>query len=236
MSTLESEQAMSSVTPTKTGVFHRILPQQTEDMTVRWARTTLGSMIAVCVISIALEVWIIILELQAYTSFDGVNEEAIDPNDMSKNIGNFIIGLTYHAVFIGSVLFQLFVTWNGLLHQNSLQIISINIYNISLWIYSITQIIQTRKDLDALYDGIPYDFKPFLAAMLPLAIVTGAFIPIYAYLTYRLRLEFAWRMYRITGGEKRVKDIFTTYHILLLLNKYAFCFVVGFTFLHLVLE
>ncbi|KAJ3016359.1 UNVERIFIED_CONTAM: hypothetical protein HDU68_012247 [Siphonaria sp. JEL0065] len=219
----------------KKELIRRIIPQQTEDMTVRWARTTLWTILTLSIFSIALEVWIIIQEIQAYTSFDGIDEEAINTDDMSQNNGNFVIGVTYHIVYIGSILFFLLITWNGIMHQNSLQTMSINALNIALWVYSITQIIQTKNDLGLFFGDAPFDFKPFLFAQLPLAIIWGLFIPVYAFLSIRLRQEFAWRMYRITGGNKETKALFTCYHILLLLNKFAFCFVVGFTLLHLVL-
>ncbi|KAI9353690.1 hypothetical protein BDR26DRAFT_890155 [Obelidium mucronatum] len=104
------------------------------------------------------------------------------------------------------------------------------------------QILQTAKDLNLIDQAdfsnpslSSYNSGYFLAAQLLLPVIIGVFIPVFAYFTYRMNLEFGWRQYRITGGNIKLEKVFFAYHILLLLLKYALFFVCGFTALDLIL-
>ncbi|KAJ3072787.1 hypothetical protein HDU98_002947 [Podochytrium sp. JEL0797] len=225
----------------------QIIPHQTEDMTVHWARFTLLAIFVVSLTCIAFEAWIMATRIPTFLAAMESNGTPFSISDVAgvdfsggnntANVANFVAGVTYHSVFILSVVFLAFITWNGVMHQNSLQIIFINFYLVALFIFSITQVFQTESDLQILYettgDTAANDKGNggFLVSHLPLPIILGLYIPCFAYLTTRLRMEFGWRMYRITGGDKKIRK---KYHILLLLSKFAFCFLFCFTSLDLV--
>ncbi|KAJ3353475.1 hypothetical protein HDU83_006757 [Entophlyctis luteolus] len=223
-------------------IVKRIIPQQTEDITVHWARRTLVSIIIASILTIGCESWIIINE--RYTSSqlaDGlaINQVTQDSYDMVYS--NLRVEVTYHSVFLGSLVFWLGVTWDALLHQNLMQIISVNLYNVGLLVYASIQIAQTKTDTDLASPYLPPNLSDnsssglFLAAQIVLPVIIGLFIPIFAFLSYKLHFEFGWRQYRITGGDLELRRVFFRYDILLLLLKFSIFFVVAFTVLDLVL-
>ncbi|KAJ3051714.1 hypothetical protein HDU99_008340, partial [Rhizoclosmatium hyalinum] len=72
-------------------------------------------------------------------------------NNANLNIWlNFKIELTYHTVFLASIGFLFFVVWDGVLHRNSIQCISVNFYLVGLLVYSVLQILQTDNDLNTI--------------------------------------------------------------------------------------
>ncbi|KAJ3016361.1 UNVERIFIED_CONTAM: hypothetical protein HDU68_012249 [Siphonaria sp. JEL0065] len=148
--------------------------------------------------------------------------------------------MTYESVFLASCGFWVFITWDGIMNLNTMEIISINFYNFGLFAYSITQIIQIAHDRTSLADSLEdlsasQNSGTFLIAQLALPIVIGLYIPLFAYLTVKLIRDFGWRQYRITGGMIQLQKVFFAYDILLLLIKYSLFFVTGFTVVDLVL-
>ncbi|KAI8606916.1 hypothetical protein BC830DRAFT_1159829, partial [Chytriomyces sp. MP71] len=148
----------------------------------------------------------------------------------------------YHSVFLSGFVFLLAVVWDGVMHKNLMQVLSVNVYNVGLLVYSILQIVQVNNDLSFLRDSLESTYWDdasnkgyFLAAQILLPVILGLFIPLFAYLTYRLHFEFGWRIYRVTGGSIQLEKVFFNYHILLLLLKFSVFFVFGFTVLDLVL-
>ncbi|KAJ3090901.1 hypothetical protein HK100_007324 [Physocladia obscura] len=153
---------------------------------------------------------------------------------------NFKVELTYHSVFLAAIGFWLFIMWNAVMHQNTIQVWSINCFNIGLLVYSALQIIQTNSDLKSVQkiledkdraDDIGY----FLAAQIILPCIFGLFIPVYAWLSYKLTKEFDWRMYRITGGVGSTNSALRTYFMHQLFMKFSIFFGSGFLILDLVL-
>ncbi|ORY42391.1 hypothetical protein BCR33DRAFT_309628 [Rhizoclosmatium globosum] len=151
---------------------------------------------------------------------------------------NFKIGATFNIVFFLASLFLVFVTWDGILHQNILQLISVYVLHIGLTIYSITQIFQTYEDLNDL--DVNYKDSPqvrngdlYLTAQVMVPIVIVIFQPVFIYLTIKCYREFAWRRYRITGGSKILEKVFINYNILLLLIKYTLFFGFGLQIFYL---
>ncbi|KAJ3074503.1 hypothetical protein HDU98_011093 [Podochytrium sp. JEL0797] len=229
--------------PTKKTFLERIIPQQTEDMTVKWARYSLAAILLVTFLCAACETWIMIDESTVNEHFNTASQNALQNG--SFNIStidsanqNFLVGTTYHSVFLASVVFWLIVTWDALLNQNIMQCVSINFYNLGLFVYSILQIVQTANDFKFV-DSVPgmqaENSGYFLAAQILLPVLIGPFIPAFAYLTYRMHLEFGWRQYRITGGNIELERVFFGYHILLLLIKFSLFFVYAFSAIDLAL-
>ncbi|KAJ3294274.1 hypothetical protein HDU79_011236 [Rhizoclosmatium sp. JEL0117] len=120
-----------------------------------------------------------------------------------------------------------------------MELYAINFYNVGLFIYSITQIVQIKKDQELLVENVPEvenaDTGAFLAAQIMLPCVIGTFIPVFAFLTRKLVKDFGWRQYRITGGSIKLQKVFFAYDILLLLIKFSIFFLTGFTVIDLVL-
>ncbi|KAJ3016360.1 UNVERIFIED_CONTAM: hypothetical protein HDU68_012248 [Siphonaria sp. JEL0065] len=221
----------------------RVIPQQTEDITVKWALHSLKAISVVTLLCVGCEVWIMVNESTVRNLLNANLKSATADDKTALGIeANFRVGLTYHSVFLASLIYWFVVTWDALMHANIMQCISVNFYNAGLFIYAILQINQTAKDLEFINTSdlsdpslASYNTGYFLASQLLIPIIIGLFTPVFAYLTYRMHLEFGWRQYRISGGSIKLEKVFFAYHILLLLLKYALFFVTGFTVLDLAL-
>ncbi|KAJ3220787.1 hypothetical protein HDU81_011177, partial [Chytriomyces hyalinus] len=112
------------------------------------------------------------------------------------------------------------------MHKNVIQVISVNIYNIGLLVYSILQMQQIKSHLEDVRevlveaDRCADDTGLFLVAQILLIIVLGVFTPVFAFLTFKLYSEFGWRQYRISSGNPALEKVFIAYHILLLVLKF----------------
>ncbi|ORY36808.1 hypothetical protein BCR33DRAFT_718513 [Rhizoclosmatium globosum] len=224
-------------------IISRLIPQQTDDITVKWARYALVSVLVVTFLCAGAEIWIMVEEsIVKNMVLDAlVNDKTNFDAAYDAVWVNFRVGLTYHSVFLASIIFWLGCTWDGLLNKNIMQCFGINAYNVGILVYSLLQIKQTSNDFDRIadnwvgFDKNYYNSGYFLAAQILLPCLIGVFIPLFAYLTYRMFLEFGWRQYRITGGNKQLEKVIYSYHILLLLLKFALFFVTAFTVLDLAL-
>ncbi|KAI8606915.1 hypothetical protein BC830DRAFT_1223594, partial [Chytriomyces sp. MP71] len=206
---------------------------QTDDMNVRWARRILGMCFAVTLLCAICEAWIMINQRA------GRDEllEATDDDSYDSIWLSFRAEMTFNSVFLMSIGFGFFVTWDGVMQHNTLQILSMNAYNTVLFVYSIAQIYQANKDRDMIEgsSAVAQNTGSFFAALVTLPVLLGLYIPAFAYLTSRLYRDQAWRMYRITNGNVAMIRIFSFYHTELLLLKFSALFVSGFTVIALAL-
>ncbi|KAJ3294273.1 hypothetical protein HDU79_011235 [Rhizoclosmatium sp. JEL0117] len=217
-----------------------ILPKEDGDVKVYWALRTLLVTLIVSILCAGCESWIMANENTVKNTL--LQEQPTSTgNNANLNIWlNFKIELTYHAVFLASIGFLFFVVWDGVLHRNSIQCISVNFYLVGLLVYSVLQILQTDNDLNTirpqlLNANVASNSGYFLAAQILLPCIIGIFIPIYGFLSYKMYGEFGWRAYRISGGAPKVTKAFNTYHMFLLLLKYSVFAGCGFLVIDVIL-
>ncbi|KAJ3231706.1 hypothetical protein HDU78_007562 [Chytriomyces hyalinus] len=218
-----------------------LIPQSKGSIVVRWSQRTLAITALVMLLAIANEGWVMAAEtgvksqiLQDMSSLrmaPGFLELAMFKEQVIEF--SYKVSITYHSVFIAAMVFCLLMTWDGIMNSNIIQVISVNFHNLGLFIYSLLQIIQLRKDNDLL--GGPGFPAWFLASQIVLPCVLGIFLPTFAYLTFRTNSDFGWRIFKITGGDKAMDKAFVFYHIFLLFLKFSLFFVLGFTIINVVL-
>ncbi|KAI8829066.1 hypothetical protein BJ741DRAFT_624398 [Chytriomyces cf. hyalinus JEL632] len=220
-------------------LLHRIVPMtsQDSDVPVFWSRAALAVCLLVVLLCVAFEVWLIDCESGVHETLknDAIRLN-LDPV-LSANLNiDLTVSFTYHAVFFLSLLFWLFLVWDAVMSFNTLQVLSINAYNVAVFVYSILQLLQIEAD--ASNTSRMFRNDPGVLAYLgsancktapsALPIFTSLFIPIFAYLTIKLKADFGWRKYRIAGGDKDLERAFVWYHNFLLLQKFSFLFVLSF--------
>ncbi|KAJ3126194.1 hypothetical protein HK100_010398 [Physocladia obscura] len=190
------------------------------------------------------EAWLIYKNLKLRDSLLIVVVSNVDPDQAESYSDvwfNFKVQLTYNAVFLASTAFWFYLTYDAIMNVNIIQIISINFYNVGLFVYSITQIFQLIKDRAVVENeltgaaSVNSNNISFLAVQILIPIIIGIFIPLFIFLTCRLNQDFNWRQYRITGGDIKMRKMFFRYDTFLLLIKFSLFFVSGFTVIDLVL-
>ncbi|KAJ3074500.1 hypothetical protein HDU98_011090 [Podochytrium sp. JEL0797] len=218
---------------------NRLIPQESGDLKVYWARMTLISIIVAATICAVLEIWVIINQVKLR---DFLLELTSDPEVLDTIWFNFQIAITFNAVFVASIWFWLFITWDSIIHLNTVEVVAINFYNLGLFVFGVSQILQIEKDHGEIKIPLSesqndYFTSPgFRAAQILIPIVIGIYSCLFGFLLGpKLLNDFSWRQYRITGGSMEVKSLFFNYDVHLLLLKFSLFFLTGFTVINLVL-
>ncbi|TPX49321.1 hypothetical protein CcCBS67573_g10165 [Chytriomyces confervae] len=212
----------------------RVLPQQVDDVPVKWSRRTLLCTLIVVIICILAESWVMFLEADFRVAV--VESFPDDKMMITAANSNFKVSTTYHAVFQASFVFWMFMTYDAIKYYNLVQVIACNFYIAGLFVYSLLQIVQVKKDTQEFTSGGEEIVTgSFLASLVTLPCVIALYAPVFAYLTRRLHHDFGWRIFRIAGGNRTIDKAFMHYHIFVLFLKFSMFFLVGFTAIGLVL-
>ncbi|KAI8839643.1 hypothetical protein BJ741DRAFT_598259 [Chytriomyces cf. hyalinus JEL632] len=210
-------------------------PQQRRDVPVYWSRVTLVAILIASLLAAACESWIMINDFRLRARLIAQNGDSADINK------GFTIAEIYHGRYLAGFAFWFFVTWDGVMHKNTLQVISINAYNVGLFVYSILQMQQIRihlqdvRQMVGIADPLSNNSGLYYVAQISLIVLLGVFIPVFAFLTVKLHKEFKWRQYRISNGNSSLYNVFIAYHILLLTIKFGTFFMAGLVIINLVL-
>ncbi|KAJ3231707.1 hypothetical protein HDU78_007563 [Chytriomyces hyalinus] len=126
------------------------------------------------------------------------------------------------------------------MHKNTLQVISVNAYNVGLFVYSILQMqqinihLQDVRETARIDDPLSNNSGLYYVAQILLIVLLGVFMPVFLYLTVKLYKEYEWRKVRISKGDLNLYNDFIAYHILLLTIKFGTFFMAGFVIINLV--
>ncbi|KAG0347658.1 hypothetical protein BG004_007227 [Podila humilis] len=160
----------------------------------------------------------------------------LDPRNQSRSIPAYMI------VFVFAQLFQLVLAWDAVRAQNTIEIISIVVFNLCCFAYSIFEISQIASSLcingngqqSCTYDFIPREesenllrsVKPFLWVIVAVIGLTQCGV---VWLGYQLFQEFGWKIYKKIGADPNMKIMYRAYQIYLVLIKIDLFFFVGFS-------
>ncbi|KAI9179225.1 hypothetical protein H9P43_005888 [Blastocladiella emersonii ATCC 22665] len=188
-------------TPSK---FRLELPQS------RVGRTLLGVSLLQAIIVIVIEAVV------ANIVIPKINTQ--DLNDPNRGLP------VYMMIFVGTQIWNMYLSWDAILKQNTIQLIAFVMFNACTFAYSIFQFRQVNQ---ADVAG-----GPLLYAV---SVVLGAFTLIFAYLAYKLYLEFGWKIYKKIGADPNMKNMFRYYQVFLTLLKVDVFFWLAFSIQYLVL-
>ena len=136
----------------------------------------------------------------------------------------------YLAIFILGQIFQIYFSWDAIANENTIQLFAWVGMNIASFGYSLFQI----KDANTVtpvwnkYSGIFFAICVLLAIF---GVVSG-------FLAFKLYCEYGWKVYKKIGADPRMKTMYRTYQIFLMLLKACFFVFVSFSlqFMMLVLQ
>ncbi|KAI9361197.1 hypothetical protein DFJ73DRAFT_814373 [Zopfochytrium polystomum] len=214
----------------KRPLIERLFPQPKDDIQVFWSRLSLALFVLQTLILAGLEIAVLVFDGQLYFS---IKAQAPDQN-MDPNLK---AGRTYHGAFLASLAFGLFVAWDAILHQNFVQVVAVCGYSVGCFVFAVIQISQSQKTRDSIadfYSDGP-DWTGNQIVQYVMAGITAVWIPIFAYLSYRMFREFGWTIYRVTGGDKKMERAFTNFHIQNITVKFSIFFLFLFAIINLVL-
>ncbi|KAA1468574.1 hypothetical protein DENSPDRAFT_878231 [Dentipellis sp. KUC8613] len=144
----------------------------------------------------------------------------------------------YLGVFAFAHVFQFGMALDAVYARNTLQFISLAIFNALFLVYSIIQSSEIKRSLGQLQDpdGSTKLSVNVLTTVLP--VVIGVAEVAYIALGWKIYTEFGWKVYKFLGADRRIKKMFAHYQIFQCLVKFDVFFFVSFSvqFIWLVLQ
>jgi len=132
----------------------------------------------------------------------------------------------YLSVFALAHVFQLAMALDAVYARNTLQFISLTIFNALFLLYAIVQIREVQK-LALSETDISSVSIDTLTAALPIVISIAEVA--YIGLGWKIYHEFGWKVYKFLGADRRIKKMYAHYQIFQCLVKFDVFFWVGFS-------
>ncbi|KAK8034106.1 hypothetical protein PG993_009101 [Apiospora rasikravindrae] len=186
-------------------------------------------------LAVALTQSILALGLEAYV-FVTV-ERDLDPTAVGITEGHTVP--SYFSLFIFAFVYELVLVYDALKLSSMIQLVGLCIYNALLLMYAAVQPSSVKKALDLLARTFDMDVTPLLkpgrhtwerispaltAVIVDQAVATAALFV----LTYKLRSEFAWVVYKVLNADLSMRRRLLNFQIYMALIKFTFFFLVGF--------
>ncbi|KAI0639171.1 hypothetical protein C8Q77DRAFT_1184475 [Trametes polyzona] len=142
----------------------------------------------------------------------------------------------YLGIFALAHVFQFIMALDAVWARNTLQFISLAIFNALFLLYAIIQITEINAVALGPSEGISSIPINTLAIIIPIVISVAEIA--YIALGWRIYTEFGWKVYKFLGADRRIKTMFAHHQIFLCLVKFDLFFWVGFSvqFIWLVLN
>ncbi|KAK9458510.1 uncharacterized protein V1516DRAFT_630578 [Lipomyces oligophaga] len=147
---------------------------------------------------------------------------------------------TYLALFVFAEVYQLFLCYDALRCENTIQCIGIALFNTAMLVYAgiqydqldratrtlSSQLVGASEDNYVLDPSAWGDIQGFLIAIMAVIGVMGFLM---CYVMFKLYGIFGWSIYQHIGADIRMKRRYLCYQIYITLLKFDFFFFVGFT-------
>jgi len=143
----------------------------------------------------------------------------------------------YLGIFAFAHVFQFAMAVDAVYARNTLQFISLTMFNALFLVYAIIQITEIQQSSD-LSDTTGFSHIPInvLTTVIPIVIAIAELI--YVGLAWKIYNEFGWKVYKFLGADRRIKKMYANYQVFQCLVKFDVFFWVGFSvqFIWLVLN
>jgi hypothetical protein len=142
----------------------------------------------------------------------------------------------YLSIFALAHVFQFIMAIDAVYARNTLQFISLAIFNALFLVYAIIQIGEIRNTLTSSEEGISHIPVEVLTAIIPCVISVAEVA--YIALGWKIYHEFGWKVYKFLGADRSIKKMYASYQIFQCFIKFDVFFWVGFSvqFIALVLR
>jgi hypothetical protein len=155
----------------------------------------------------------------------GAESDVQNPNKMP----------VYLSIFVLAHIFQFVMAIDAVYARNTLQFISLILFNALFLLYAVIQITEIREIIPST-DTSSIISVHTLTTVIP--IVIGVSELAYIGLGWKIYHEFGWKVYKFLGADRRIKKMYANYQIYECLVKFDVFFWAGFSvqFIWLVLQ
>lgn len=198
-------------------------------MAIKWPTMTLHMKLALAVSFVQA---VVVIALEAAVSYYFINNVNIGSNEQQEGSGKSIT--VYLFIFIFTQVYQFIMLADAVWNQNTIQIFGHLVYCACMVGFAVFQVFQIHEALQNLgmfqNDQAGYEEKfqlmiPYLVANIVILAV-GIFI--FAYLAFKLYLEFGWKIYKKIGADPRKRNMYRSYQILIMFLKFALYFFLAY--------
>lgn len=142
----------------------------------------------------------------------------------------------YLSIFALAHVFQFVMAIDAVNARNTLQFMSLIVFNALFLIYAVVQIAEIREIIPSDDDSSSTIPITVLTTMIPIVISVAELA--YIGLGWKIYNEFGWKVYKFLGADRRIKKMYANYQIYECLVKFDVFFWAGFSvqFIWLVLQ
>ncbi|KAG2023799.1 hypothetical protein CC2G_001414 [Coprinopsis cinerea AmutBmut pab1-1] len=143
----------------------------------------------------------------------------------------------YLSIFALAHVFQFVMALDAVYARNTLQFISLAIFNALFLLYAIIQIGEVKEAVaGTVVSGVSNVPVNVLTTIIPIVISLAEIA--YIALGWKIYNEFGWKVYKFLGADRRIKKMYADYQVYECLVKFDVFFWVGFSvqFIWLVLQ
>ncbi|CAI2165118.1 18349_t:CDS:2 [Funneliformis geosporum] len=196
---------------------------------------TLASIVIYCITLTLLETLVIMFHLEFVSKFILTqNGNGISESD-----------LIYHAIFITSLVFQVILCLDALIHKNIIQLKALIAFNILSLAYAAVQIYQHiileeegtneaifSPDDETKFPTPEFTKNYFIKKMRPIEYIIAGLVSGYSiflgYLSYKLMGEFGWENYKLYSGDLQIRNALVSLTLLHTLIKLDAFFILSY--------
>lgn len=139
--------------------------------------------------------------------------------ELSGDLGGGRPVIVYNSLFIMALLFFIALCWDAVLRKNTIQAICATLFNYATSMYTVVQYIDN--------DNRPDDFIRRLELIVMAIIFFCSLID--SYVTWKLFLEFGWKIFKKLGADLSIRRMFLAHQVLVTLLKLLLFFFVCYT-------
>ncbi|KAI9926615.1 hypothetical protein MW887_004384 [Aspergillus wentii] len=184
--------------------------------TTRWTRAFAFTVIIETILTVGIESWILI---DISKGRDDQQKE-----DTTRRLRSFL------GLYIFALLYELLLSYDALRRQNTIQLVGLCICNGGLLTYGFLQMREIKATLNSVItdqtvaNHVWATYKIELI-LVPVFLAVGTVLM--SFLTWKLRAEFSWSIYKNISADIQMKRRYITYQVYIALLKFDFFFIFG---------
>ncbi|GIJ91886.1 hypothetical protein Asppvi_010861 [Aspergillus pseudoviridinutans] len=181
-----------------------------------WTRSFGTTVILETLATVGIESWVLVSMLNEL--------DKIDKSEATLRIQSFL------GLYIFALLYELALSYDALRRKNTFQLVGLCICNLGLFIYGIIQMREIRETVTEVVADTSRSnsiWSTYQIELILVPVFLGVGTAIMAFVTWKLRAEFSWSIYKDISADLRMNRRYTVYQVYIALLKFDWFFIFG---------